>query len=43
MEIISSFQVNHIKLLRGFYKSRIDGDLITYDLRMKEPNREKVM
>ena len=43
MEVISSFQVNHIKLLRGLYESRIDGDLITYDLRMKEPNREKVM
>ncbi|APC40167.1 S-ribosylhomocysteine lyase [Clostridium estertheticum] len=43
MEVISSFQVNHIKLLRGFYESRIDGDIITYDLRMKEPNREQVM
>lgn len=43
MEVISSFQVNHIKLLKGLYKSRIDGDIITYDIRMKEPNREKVM
>jgi len=43
MEVISSFQVNHIKLLRGFYKSRIDGDITTYDIRMKEPNRERVM
>ncbi|MBU3192334.1 S-ribosylhomocysteine lyase [Clostridium bowmanii] len=43
MEVISSFQVNHIKLLRGFYESRIDGDITTYDIRMKQPNREKVM
>lgn len=35
---IKSFQVNHDKLKRGVYVSRIDGDIVTYDLRMKVPN-----
>lgn len=35
---ITSFSVNHDKLDRGMYVSRIDGDVITYDIRMKKPN-----
>ena len=45
MEKIASFTINHIKLLRGIYVSRKDilpnGDVVTtFDIRMKEPNRE---
>lgn len=36
---IKSFQVDHTKLLRGVYISREDGDIVTYDLRMKVPNK----
>lgn len=38
MEKIASFQVNHNTLHRGIYVSRVDGDVVTYDLRMREPN-----
>lgn len=38
MEKIASFTVNHDKLEKGIYISRIDGDVITYDIRMKKPN-----
>lgn len=38
MKTISSFTVNHDKLQKGIYVSRIDGDVITYDIRMKKPN-----
>lgn len=30
---ITSFEVNHDKLMPGIYVSRIDGDITTYDLR----------
>lgn len=47
MNKISSFTVNHIKLLRGIYVSRKDvlnnEILTTFDLRMKVPNKEPVM
>lgn len=36
---IASFQVNHDVLQRGIYTSRIDGDVTTYDIRMKLPNK----
>lgn len=39
MERIASFCVDHTKLRRGMYISRQDGDVITYDIRMKEPNK----
>lgn len=39
MKKIASFTVNHDKLEKGMYVSRIDGDVITYDLRMKKPNQ----
>ena len=38
MKRIASFSVNHDKLEKGMYISRIDGDVVTYDLRMKKPN-----
>ena len=43
MERIDSFNVDHTKLLRGMYISRIDGDVITYDIRTRRPNVEDVM
>lgn len=38
METIASFTVNHDTLTPGLYVSRIDGDVVTYDVRMKTPN-----
>lgn len=38
MKKIASFTVNHDKLKKGMYISRTDGDVITYDIRMKKPN-----
>lgn len=38
MEKITSFTVNHDRLEKGMYVSRKDGDVITYDIRMKKPN-----
>ena len=43
MKRIASFEVDHTKLERGMYTSRIDGDVTTYDIRMKKPNSEPVM
>lgn len=43
MKRIASFQVDHTKLPRGMYLSREDGDIDTYDLRTRRPNREPVM
>ena len=39
MERIASFTVNHDILEKGMYISRIDGDVVTYDVRMKKPNQ----
>ncbi len=38
MKKIASFAINHDLLRSGMYISRIDGDCVTYDLRMKTPN-----
>lgn len=38
MKKIASFTVNHDILEKGMYISRIDGDIVTYDIRMKKPN-----
>ena len=38
MEKITSFCIDHDILEKGMYISRIDGDIITYDLRMVKPN-----
>lgn len=39
MNRIASFCVDHTKLKRGMYLSRQDGAVVTYDIRMKEPNK----
>lgn len=38
MNKITSFCIDHDKLGKGLYVSRIDGDVITYDMRMVIPN-----
>lgn len=38
MRKIASFSVNHDKIAEGIYVSRIDGDITTYDMRMRKPN-----
>lgn len=47
MNKIPSFTIDHNRLLRGIYVSRKDqvgGDVVTtFDIRMKEPNREPVL
>lgn len=43
MEKILSFQIDHTRLPSGMYLSRVDGDIDTYDLRTRRPNREPVM
>lgn len=39
MNKIASFCVDHLKLQPGIYLSRIDGDVTTYDIRMRRPNQ----
>ena len=45
MKKIPSFTIDHIRLLRGIYVSRkdeVNGEVITtFDIRMKEPNRDR--
>jgi len=47
MDKIASFTIDHNRLLRGIYVSRKDtvGDSVvtTFDIRMKEPNREPAL
>lgn len=38
MKTIASFTIDHNTLQKGIYVSRTDGDVITYDIRMKRPN-----
>ena len=40
MEIqrITSFSIDHNVLVPGFYISRVDGNIVTYDLRTRRPN-----
>lgn len=40
---IASFSVDHDLIVPGVYISRIDGDIITYDLRTRRPNAGKYM
>lgn len=45
MEKIPSFTIDHLRLLRGIYVSRIDSTehddkLTTFDIRLTEPNRQ---
>ena len=37
MERIKSFTINHDILVPGFYISRVDGDITTYDMRTRRP------
>lgn len=39
MKRITSFSVDHTRLKKGVYLSRQDGDVKTWDVRMKEPNK----
>ncbi len=43
MEKITSFTVDHTKLEPGIYVSRKDGDIVTYDLRMRKPNTDSLL
>lgn len=43
MEKITSFTVDHDKIIPGIYVSRIDDDITTYDLRTKKPNNGDYM
>lgn len=38
MEKIKSFQIDHNVLVPGFYISRVDDNVVTYDLRTRKPN-----
>lgn len=43
MKKIASFQVDHTKLEIGMYISRMDGNIVTYDVRMVKPNGGKYL
>lgn len=47
MEKITSFTIDHVKLLKGVYVSRKDNfgndTITTFDIRMTKPNKEPVM
>lgn len=40
---IASFSVNHDYIDEGIYISRIDGDIVTYDMRTRKPNMDDYM
>lgn len=45
MERIASFCVDHTRLLPGMYLSRqdgADGEILTWDIRMKQPNKAAI-
>ena len=43
MNKIESFKIDHTRLECGVYVSRIDGDIVTYDLRMRKSNSGELM
>ena len=43
MKKIASFTIDHTILPKGMYTSRVDGDVTTYDIRMRRPNVEEVL
>lgn len=43
MNRITSFCVDHDKIVPGIYISRIDGDITTYDMRTRTPNAGNYM
>lgn len=38
MDKITSFQIDHTVLTEGMYLSKVDDDIVTYDLRFYKPN-----
>ncbi len=40
---IASFTVNHDFIEEGIYVSRVDNDIVTYDMRTRKPNRGDYM
>ena len=40
---ITSFTIDHLKLERGIYVSRRDGDIMTFDLRMRRPYNDNTL
>ena len=38
MKQIQSFCIDHDRLRPGLYRSRVDGDVVTYDIRTRVPN-----
>ena len=40
---IASFTVDHDYISEGIYVSRIDGDIVTYDMRTRKPNMGEYM
>jgi len=43
MNRIASFSVDHDYIVPGIYLSRIDGDVVTYDMRTRVPNTGDLM
>ena len=43
MKKIASFTIDPTILPKGMYTSRVDGDVTTYDIRMRRPNVEEVL
>ncbi len=43
MKKIASFTVDHRKICEGVYISRMDEDVVTYDLRMRKPNTGELL
>ncbi len=43
MNKIASFRINHDVLMPGMYLSRVDGDVVTYDVRFIRPNTPPFM
>ena len=43
MEKIASFTVDHRKIRPWVYISRVDGDITTYDIRMRKPNTGRLL
>ena len=43
MKQIASFQIDHDVLTPGMYTSRVDGDIVTYDMRTRIPNKGDYM
>jgi len=40
---IKSFELDHTKLKKGLYISRVDGNITSFDLRMKQPYKDALL